>query len=838
MNQLKTYISLFSSAGVGCYGFKEAGFECIATNELVSRRLDIQRYNKKCKYDSGYIYGDVTSPHTKALIKAEVSKWEKKEGLSEVDVIIATPPCQGMSVANHKKTSTEIVRNSLVIESIKMIKDFLPRVFIFENVPAFMKTVCTDIDGVNKSISEAIQNNLGSLYSYAARVINFKDYGACSSRSRNLVIGVRRDLADEVSPYELFPNRNKEVTLCEVIGKMKPLNTIGEIDANDIYHAFRAYPEHMRSWIHDLKEGESAFDNEDPQKRPHQIKNGVMVENQRKNGDKYRRQYWDKTGPCVHTRNDQLASQNTVHPSDDRVFSIRELMLMMTIPYSFKWSEMDLSELNAMPEHEKQQYLKKQEIRIRQSLGEAVPTEIFYGIATNIRRCLCRRFLTQKDLKVILDSESFSSYDSSISFIKENRDGWSLSSLMRIAELANTKRTENAAYYTNKSIITEILNRLPDKNADYIRILEPSVGVGNFVPLLIKRFDAKRVVIDVVDIDDLSLSVLRELLSQIEIPESVTINFISSDFLRYDFSSHYDYVVGNPPFGKLPSIDKMLKQYRSAAINKDTTNVCSFFLDKCVEVGDTVALVLPKAVLNIPEFKTSRDYLKKMQIEAILDFGENGFKGVLVETIALVINKAAKPAITNVYSMTSNKDTLLHQSYITDSNLPYWIIYRDVFFDRIAEKLRFDCFTVFRDRQITNGLLSQAGEIRVLKSRNIDDSGSHILSLPGYDAYINHDIAKHLAVYRFLSSKDVYITPNMTYKPRVMKKPDNTLVNGSVAILFPKENVTPTDAQLKYFSSDEYRKFYQIARNYQTRSLNVDSCSVYFFGLLREEKKA
>ena len=34
-----TYISLFSCAGVGCYGFKKAGFECIATNEIIERRL-------------------------------------------------------------------------------------------------------------------------------------------------------------------------------------------------------------------------------------------------------------------------------------------------------------------------------------------------------------------------------------------------------------------------------------------------------------------------------------------------------------------------------------------------------------------------------------------------------------------------------------------------------------------------------------------------------------------------------------------------------------------------------------------------------------------------------
>ena len=156
-----TYISLFSSAGIGCYGFKLEGFDCIATNELIARRLDIQRFNKKCKYDSGYICGDITTDDTKNALYNQIDLWKKEENLSRVDVVVATPPCQGMSVANHKKSKTEIVRNSLVIESIKIIKQINPRFFIFENVPAFMKTVCTDIDGVNKSIAEAIESNLG-----------------------------------------------------------------------------------------------------------------------------------------------------------------------------------------------------------------------------------------------------------------------------------------------------------------------------------------------------------------------------------------------------------------------------------------------------------------------------------------------------------------------------------------------------------------------------------------------------------------------------------------------------------------------------------------------------
>ena len=144
---------------------------------------------------------------------------------------------------------------------------------------------------------------------------------------------------------------------------------------------------------------------------------------------------------------------------------------------------------------------------------------------------------------------------------------------------------------------------------------------------------------------------------------------------------------------------------------------------------------------------------------------------------------------------------------------------------------------MFRDRQLTNKLLSSSGELRVLKSRNLSDDGKAILDIPGYDSYISYAAAKPLSVFQYLDAPNVYLTPNMTYKPRMMKKPPHCVVNGSLAILIPKGGIVPTEKQLAYFSSEEYRAFYQIARNFQTRSLNVDACSVFFYGLLRDEAK-
>lgn len=830
-----TYISLFSSAGIGCYGFKQEGFHCIATNELIPRRLDIQKYNNKCKYDSGYICGDISAADTKKRLLAEVELWRNKEGISQVDVVIATPPCQGMSVANHKKSKSEIVRNSLVVESIKIIKELNPKFFILENVPLFMKTVCTDVDGVGKPISEAIKSNLGTKYSYYSQVINFKNYGACSSRQRIVVIGVRKDLADEVSPLELYPAVQEEKTLRQTIGQLPSLSVYGEISATDIYHSFRAYPEHMRTWISDLKEGQSAFENKDDLKKPHQILDGKLIINAQKNGDKYRRQYWDKVGPCIHTRNDQLASQNTIHPTDDRVFSIRELMLMMTVPASFQWSAADMEQLNTLPLLQKKAFLKKEEIKIRQSLGEAVPTAIFRAIAANIKQTLGYNRITTAEINRIVNEHDFKDVNKLVSFIQQNPCNLSLASLSRIAELSNALRTENAAFFTNKAIITEIVKALPDTEKKSIRILEPSVGIGNFIPLLLKKFDGKQIVFDLIDVDAKSLLILSTLLQSFGLLNKCTFNCINDDFLLHDFPLSYDYIVGNPPFYKMNTKDQRLSVYRSKAINQATTNICSFFMDKAVQLGKYVALVFPKFILNTPEFEPSRAYLAQKSVECIIDFGEKGFPGVLVETIALIINTTNRPKNTRVISMTHDTDVIQKQAYIFDNKLPYWIIYRNELFDNVSSKLMFDVFTVFRDRQITKKLLHQNGDVRVVKSRNINDTGTEIVDIDGYDSFISIEESKKLAVGAYLNRDDVYITPNMTYNPRVMRKPGNTLVNGSVAILIPKGDVFPTLEQLLYFSSPEYRQFYQIARNRQTRSLNVDSCSVYFYGLLKKE---
>ncbi len=829
-----TYISLFSGAGVGCFGFKQNGFECIATNELIPRRLDIQKINDKCKYETGYISGDITLNETKNEIKREVIFWQEKHGVAEPDVLIATPPCQGMSVANHKKSKNEINRNSLVMESIYLVDEIKPKVFMFENVAAFLKTACMDKDDQIMSIGDAIDKYLSNDYTIQSKVINFKNYGANSSRTRTLVIGVSKKYANEFSPEELFPAYTDEKTLSEVIGYLPRLKTMGEFSKDDFLHSFRSYDKRMRCWISDLKEGESAFDNTDPKKRPHQIKNGVIVPNKNKNGDKYTRQYWDKVAPCIHTRNDQLASQGTVHPEDDRVFSIREVMLMMSVPSEFKWFKEDLTELNKLTQNEKIKKLKTQEINIRQSLGEAVPTGVFFQVAQNIKNALSRKSLKHKDvMKLIKDKNLFEHYNL-MQFLKENQEIYTVNTLSMIAEYSNAAREKNSAYYTDKMLLHNIYSILPEfENYKKVSVLEPSVGVGSFLPLIAKKYShVDEIIIDCIDLSEEAIDILEFMVKLYDLGDNVRLNYIVNDFLKHEMDYRYDLIIGNPPFSKM-TIKK--KEVANDFVNYKSKNLSSYFLEKSLKNADYVVMIMPKNLLNTTEFNETRDYISQFRINNIVDFGEYGFKGVLVETICLSIDTTKKPNKTLVSSLPMDISKIQNQSYVTSNKFPYWIIYRNDYFDNFVNNLELNVFEVFRDRQLTNANMKATtnDKVRVIKSRNITDDGK-IIDIENYDAYIDRTALNSFSVSKYIDKENVYLTPNMTYKTRVMKKPKGTIVNGSVAILIPKFNKKLTKEEMNFFASNEYREYMQIARNYQTRTLNVDNNSVYFYGIRKE----
>ena len=195
----------------------------------------------------------------------------------------------------------------------------------------------------------------------------------------------------------------------------------------------------------------------------------------------------------------------------------------------------------------------------------------------------------------------------------------------------------------------------------------------------------------------------------------------------------------------------------------------------------------------------------------------------------MVVNTQSHPGKLLVKSIPRKEQLQQKQRYITDKELPNWVIYRNDLFDSVLQNKRFSVFSAFRDRQITNGSASECDGIWVVRSRNIPRDGKTILHIVGYDMYIKQEEVKDQEVIKFLDRDDVYLVPNMTYYPRMIKKPRGILTNGSVAILIPNEDAIVSESDVEYIASAEFEEFYRIARNHATRSLNIDNVSVKYF---------
>ncbi len=98
-------------------GFKQEGFECVRALDIDPLAISVHKHNLR----SPASVCDLNN------INGELSRLPAK-----LDVLIATPPCQGFSTAG--KRDVDDPRNHLLIRAAEIAKELKPCVFIMENV--------------------------------------------------------------------------------------------------------------------------------------------------------------------------------------------------------------------------------------------------------------------------------------------------------------------------------------------------------------------------------------------------------------------------------------------------------------------------------------------------------------------------------------------------------------------------------------------------------------------------------------------------------------------------------------------------------------------------------
>lgn len=110
--------------------------------------------------------------------------------LSEVDIIVGSPPCIGMSGAN-PKAGMDHAANQETLNFAMVVEVLRPKGFVMEMVPMIVRP---KYEQLFSEYTTVLQKH----YDFKYEVVNFADYGVPHRRKRFIIIGTRKDLKKKV----------------------------------------------------------------------------------------------------------------------------------------------------------------------------------------------------------------------------------------------------------------------------------------------------------------------------------------------------------------------------------------------------------------------------------------------------------------------------------------------------------------------------------------------------------------------------------------------------------------------------------------------------------------
>ena len=373
-------LSLFANVGIAETFLSQENIDVKVANEIDEKRAKFYTYLYP-KVDM--VIGDITSKKIKEKIIAKAKK-------HKIDLIIATPPCQGMSTAGKKDKND--ARNTLIQHAIDVIKEIQPSYVFLENVPEQLVTKIKYNDE-ETLIPDYIKEELSDIYNFNKNfIVNAVDYGVPQTRERAIMLLTKKS-KDFV--WDFPPKSKKIVTLKDAIGDLPSLDPeLYDLPYDKQLKIFPEYekkkqaglkiskwhypPRHIYRQVYSLMHtptGQTAFDNIDkfkPRKKDGTYTKGFK--------NTYKRQSWDKPGYTITMYNRTIGSQNNVHPgrlvgkdkegyniySDARVLTIYELIILSSLPK-------DWNIPNWASDH-----------FIRQVIGEGIPPLLVQKIMHNL----------------------------------------------------------------------------------------------------------------------------------------------------------------------------------------------------------------------------------------------------------------------------------------------------------------------------------------------------------------------------------------------------------------------------------------------------------------------
>lgn len=426
-----TAVSLFTGGGIGDLALRGCGCHVLVASELLPDRAAVYRANYP---ETQTIVGDIRETRPR-IIRAATDLLAGRE----LDVLFATPPCQGMSRNGRGKLLNGIragvkpaldPRNTLALQAVEIALALDPKVIVFENVPEMEFTLVERPDGGVGDLLATIATSLAPRYKGHWQVVEFADYGVPQRRQRLITVfsrvhPIKGVLArgGSVLPapsHSATPSMFTKpwITVDDALENVPPLDAGSEVSASHPsipLHRVPTLDQEKYFWVRNTPPGRGAFDNQcvnpdcrftgnpthgsshDAQginranrdtpircvrcgellPRPWVVENGL---HRLMAGftSAYKRMRGDLPASAL-TRNLSYAcSDQKLHPRQHRVLSIHEALILHTVSrYEFRWQRDDGRAVS--------------DKTIREIVGESIPPYglevLFRGILSHLKAC-------------------------------------------------------------------------------------------------------------------------------------------------------------------------------------------------------------------------------------------------------------------------------------------------------------------------------------------------------------------------------------------------------------------------------------------------------------------
>ncbi len=354
MNKKLKVIDLFCGVGGLSYGFAhDRNFEIVAANEILPNMAKAYSLNHP-----------TVKVYVEDIKDFNAKKIEKDLNIraNEIDIIIGGPPCQAYSTVG--KRVIDDPRGKLFQEYYRVLKEFNPKLFLFENVKGLLSIRKGEL---LKTIIHLFES-LG--YEVQWKLMNAADYGVPQIRERVIIIGSKLKTSFQFpDPTHYNPEGNPSLFK----ENLKPYLTLEDaisdlpfIKSGEESFEYASEPKNDFQRLMRKNAPEKLMDHNAPKNNPKLVRMMELLpdggtpkdlpENLRPSSgykNTYCRLWWKRPSTTITRNLSTPSSSRCVHPKAPRPLTTREGARIQCFPDDYKFygsrSDRNLQVGNAVP---------------------------------------------------------------------------------------------------------------------------------------------------------------------------------------------------------------------------------------------------------------------------------------------------------------------------------------------------------------------------------------------------------------------------------------------------------------------------------------------------------